>query len=53
MVDRLAGVLGGTGKAEGLGAVEGDGVPRLARRVCVCACERSLFRGLRLRVLAF
>ena len=51
MGDGLAGVLGVTGQAEGLWAVEGDGVAHFARSVCVRAVERSLFRGLGLRVL--
>ena len=52
MGDGFAGVLGGAGKAEGLGAVEGDGGAHFARGVCVGAVERSLFRGLGLRILA-
>ena len=51
MGDGLAGVLGVAGEAEGLGAVEGDGVANFASSVCVRAVERSLFRGLGLRVL--
>ena len=51
MRDRLAGVLGVTGKAEGLGAVEGDRVADFARLVAVRTDERSLFGGLSLCVL--
>ena len=51
MGNGFAGVLGVAGEAEGLGAVEGDGVANFARSVCVRAVERGLFRGLGLRVL--
>lgn len=49
--DGFAGVLGVTGKAEGLGAVERDREARLAGRMCVGARESSLFRRLGLGVL--
>lgn len=51
MGNRFAGVLGVTGEAEGLGAMEGDGVARLARAVRIGANEGGLFGGLSLRVL--
>ena len=49
MRNGLAWVTGCAGEAEGLGAVERDGVPHFACTVRVCALERRLLRGLGLR----
>lgn len=51
MRDRLAGVLGVAGKAEGLGAVEGDRVACLAGAGRIGANEGGLFSGLSLGIL--
>lgn len=51
MRNRLARVLGVAGEAEGLRAVERDGVAHFARGVRVGAVQRCLLRCLRLGIL--
>lgn len=46
--DRLSGVFGITGEAEGLGAVERDAGSDFAGGMAVCALQCSFFGGLRL-----
>jgi hypothetical protein len=45
MRNRFPRVLGIAREPEGLGTVERDGVPRLARTVPVCALEGGFFGG--------
>lgn len=50
MGDRFPGVLGRSGKLEGLGTVESNGVACFARAVGMCALESGFFGGLGLGI---